>query len=293
MKRRLIIYLIISASTIAVGFFAIHHESLAISKKNFPELSAREIIDKSLASIQTIKTMKYNLQLTERIKGRLIHTESSVKLQRSPRKLYLYLKGPELLWLEGQNNGDALVNPYTFPYINLNLDPMGSLMRKDQHHTIHEMGYDYFANIIRNAIKLSGDKFNSLFINAGTENWNKRPCYKIIVNYPEFSIKQYTVGAGEDMIKIARKLFLSEYMILERNPEKDSYSDISAGEIINVPNVYSKMNILLIDKEFFVPVNSKIYDDQGLFEAYEYHDLEVNPTIQAEEFTKTYSGYHF
>ncbi|MGZ6416718.1 MAG: DUF1571 domain-containing protein, partial [Bacteroidia bacterium] len=109
----------------------------------------RELIDKIFTAVDNVKTMRYYLHCNERIKGRMQYFESKVKLQISPRKLYLSLKGPEVLWIQGANNGDALVNPAAFPYMNLNLDPYGSLMRKDQHHTIHEMGFQYLADILR------------------------------------------------------------------------------------------------------------------------------------------------
>lgn len=63
-----------------------------------------------LTAIDGIQTLRYNLKFSERIKGHSKNSESSIKLQRSPRKLYMHLKGPELLWIEGANGGNALVN---------------------------------------------------------------------------------------------------------------------------------------------------------------------------------------
>src|SRR5688572_17095578 len=106
--------------------------SLSFTRKAEPDYNGRELVAKVFESIENVKTLRYNLQCNERINGRIQHTESQVKLQVAPRKLYLSLKGPEVLWISGKNNGNALVNPGAFPYINLNLDPYGSLMRKDQ-----------------------------------------------------------------------------------------------------------------------------------------------------------------
>src|ERR1017187_1324182 len=86
-------------------------------KKQASNYNVHEILNKVLSSIDNIKTMRYNLQCNERIKGRMQHTESQVKLQTSPRKLYLSLNGPEVLWVQGTNGGDALINPSAFPYI--------------------------------------------------------------------------------------------------------------------------------------------------------------------------------
>lgn len=255
--------------------------------------NSREILNDVLESIAKIKTMRYNLQCNERIKGKMQHTESQVKLQISPRKLYLSLKGPEVLWLEGVNDGDALINPGAFPYMNLNLDPFGSLMRKDQHHTIHEMGLQYLAEILKDGIRRAGDKFDKYFVILGEEKYDGRDCYKLSIAFPDYSWKPYTIKKDENITSIARKLHVSEYMILEKNSEATWFNDVKIGQIIQVPDAYAKLTILLIDKTLLLPVNNKVFDDKGLFETYEYYNLQVNPPISSEEFTKDYKDYNF
>jgi hypothetical protein len=258
------------------------------------DMEDRELIEKIFTSIENVKTLRYNLQCNERIKGRMQHTESKVKLQVSPRKLYLSLKGPEVLWIQGANNGDALVNPGSFPYINLNLDPYGSLMRKDQHHTIHEMGFRYLADILRDGMRRAGDKLDKYFtVLDDEEKYNGRPCYKLHISFPDYAWGPYTVKKGENLTTIARKLRVSEYMVLENNPKVNGYNDVKEGQIIQVPNAYAKLTLLLIDKELLLPVNNKVFDDKGLFETYEYYNLQVNTPIAPEEFTKEYKDYNF
>lgn len=252
-----------------------------------------ELVNSVLSSISSIKTLRYNLSCNERINGKMAHTESSVKLQLSPRKLYLSLRGPELLWMQGENNGNALVNPDAFPYMNLNLDPYGQLMRKDQHHTIHEMGMHYLADILKDGVRKAGDKLGKYFMYLGEEKYENRTCYKLSISFPEFSWSNYTVKQGETLVSIARKLYLSEYMILENNPEFSWYTDVKAGQVIKVPSAYAKLTLLMVDKELMLPVSNKVFDDKGLFETYEYHGLILNSTIQAEEFTKQCKDYHF
>ena len=253
----------------------------------------RELIDKIFEAVENVKTLRFSLQCNERIKGRMTHYESKVKLQVSPRKLYLSLKGPEVLWIQGQNNGDALVNPGAFPYMNLNLDPYGSLMRKDQHHTIHEMGFQYMADILKDGMKKAGDKLDKYFVLVGEEKLNGRNCYKMAISFNDFAWGPYIVKKGENLNTIARKLRVSEYMVLMNNPKVSWFNDVKEGQIIQVPNAYGKLTILLVDKEYLLPVSNKVFDDQGLFETYEYHDLIVNPTILPEEFTKDYKDYNF
>lgn len=246
-----------------------------------------------MKGIENVKTLKYDLKITERINGQYKNYGSRIKLQRSPRKIYIYIKGAEVLWVEGENNGNALVNPGTFPYIDLNLSPYGSLMNADQHHTIHEIGFDYFKSIIEHTIEQSGDKFDKIFLYGGEEKINGHSAYKITILDNDFAMVPYIVKKGENLITIARKLKLSEYMIKEANKKIKNYHDVKEGQQIIVPNAYAKMTVIYIDKLYFVPLLTRVFDDKGLFESYEYLNLQVNPIISDEEFTKDYKDYHF
>ena len=258
------------------------------------DVTAKEILDKSAKAIRDVKSLKYHLKIIERGKKGFNHYESAVKFNKHPRQIYLYIKGIEVLWLEGKNNGKALVNPFSFPYINLNLDPMGDLMRQDQHHSLNEMGYDYLATIIGQQIKRVGDDFDEYFKLIGEEKINNRLCYKIIIDNKDFGYRDYVVGEGESITSIARKFFIAEYMILEKNPKFKDYFDIlKKGQVIKIPNSYCKSVVLYVDKFYFLPISVKVIDDKGLFEEYNYHFLQVNPKFEEGEFTRDYKDYKF
>lgn len=246
-----------------------------------------------LKAIANVKTMRYDLQRTERVKGKMNFTESKVKLQVSPRKLYISLNGQEVLWIQGANNGNALINPGTFPYVNISLDPMGSLMRKNQHHTINELGVAYLGDILKGGIKRYGDKLEKYFVFLGEEKYMGRTCYKLSVSFPDFGWENYTIQKGENILTIAKRLCVSEYMILENNPKVSWYDDVKQGQVVKIPNVYAKIILLMIDKEYMLPISEKIIDDKGLYETYEYFNLKVNSPIAPEEFTKEYKDYKF
>lgn len=257
-------------------------------------LTAKDIVFKMVKSINELERLKYSLKIIERGKKGFNYYESSVKLNRKPRKIYLYIKGIELLWVSGWNNNKAYVKPNSFPYVNLSLDPLGYLMRQDQHHTLNEMGVDYFASIIEYIALKDLDKFDSYFKYEGDERVNNRPCYKIIIDNKDFAYENYTVGEHESITSIARKLHISEYMILEVNPKLNDYFDIlKKGQVLKVPNAYAKHVTLYIDQLYFLPISIKILDDKGLYEQYDYHFLQVNPKIDDEEFTKNYKDYKF
>ena len=267
-------------------------QSFSFSQKT--ELTCNEIVTKSLKSIKEIKGLKYHLKITERGKKGFNSYESHVKFNRNPRQIYLYIKGIELLWLQGKNNGKALVKPNAFPYFNLNLDPMGNLMRQDQHHTLNEMGYDYFAAIIEyNKYKI-GDKFDEYFKLIGEEKINYRNCYKVVIDNKDFGYTDQTIGEHESITTIDRKFFIAEYMILEKNPKfKDYFDLLKKGQVIKIPTWYCKSVVLYIDKQYFLPISLTILDDKGLFEEYNYQSLIVNPTFEESEFTKEHKDYKF
>lgn len=265
---------------------------LGYSQKNDP--SARELIFKMIKSIDAVERFKYNLKITERGKKGFNYYESSVKLNRSPRKIYVYIKGIELIWVSGWNGNKAYVKPNSFPYINLSLDPLGSLMRQDQHHTLNEMGFDYFASIVEYMALKVGDRFDQYFKLEGEERYNNRPCYKITITNKDYAYENYTVGERESITTIARKLHISEYKILEVNPKLTDYFDIlKKGQVLKVPNAYAKDVVLYIDQLYNLPIGVKVSDDKGLFEQYDYFFLQVNPKIEDTEFTTGYKDYKF
>ncbi len=263
----------------------------AAPKNNLPQ--SQEVLKSLFNAVSKIKTMRYHLVIGERINGKMHYTESRVKLQIHPRKLYLSTKGPELLWVQAENDGKALVKPDAFPFVNLNLDPYGTLLRKNQHHTIHEMGIQYVADILKDGAAKAGNNFDKHFVIIGEDIYNGHPCYKLSISFPDFTWEPYTVRKDETVTSICRRLHLSEYMVLERNHKVAWYDDVKPGQVIQVPTVYAKLTLLHIDKESFLPIKNIVYDDKGLFEVYEYVDYQVNPLILPEEFTKEYKDYHF
>ncbi|HQQ94491.1 MAG TPA: DUF1571 domain-containing protein [Bacteroidia bacterium] len=259
-----------------------------------PDLSCHEVLDRCFKSIRSIKSLKYHLKIIERGKKGYNYYESSVKFNKNPRQIYLYIKGIEVLFVEGENNNKALVNPSGFPFVTLSLDPMGDLMRQDQHHSLNEMGYDYLSSIIQHTVLKVGDDFDKHFELLGEERVANRNCYKIEINNPEFGYRDYVVREGESITTIARKNFVAEYMILEKNPRlKDYFDPLKKGQVIKIPNSYCKSVTLYIDKFYFLPLTTKVYDDKGLFEEYNYHFLQVNPKFEEGEFNRNYKDYKF
>lgn len=282
---RKLILLLIAASAVCLN----------VSAQPMP--SHTELFDKMMTSIATVKTLKFRLVKNERMmNGKMAPGDQQVKMQVNPFKCYLKIakpnEGAEVLYVKGTNNNNALVNPNAFPYVNLNLDPYGDILRTDQHHTIHELGFVYTGELLKDAHDRYQHKINEFMKNEGLIKWDGRDCYKIVLDNKDYKLLDYTVLPGEDLIKIARKKKVGEYNLMELNGLK-SYSSVKAGQVIKVPVTYAKRIVVYIDKLTYLPIYQELYDNKGLMATYEYHNLIVNPVIADEEFTKGYKGYGY
>jgi hypothetical protein len=236
--------------------------------------TAKVILNKMLLAIDNVRTARYSLKKQERIDGVLIDSEMRAKLQVQPYKVYVYnIKpsvGSEVLFIQDKVNATALVHPNSFPFVNLNLNPGNSILRKDQHHTLYDLGYNYLGNIIKNQIKKEGDKFYSSLTYDGETDWNGRKMYKLTMDNKGFGYFTYSVLPGETITSIAKKLNVSDYMILSLNHKISFYDDVKPGMQIKVPSAYAQKIIVLIDKVYFLPFAQFIYDEKGLYEKYEF-----------------------
>jgi outer membrane lipoprotein-sorting protein len=256
-----------------------------------------EIAKAVFAKTKTIKTLTYTMKKTERIKGKQILQISSAKLNLNPLKVYLKQSFPkdgiEVLYVQGTNNNNALINPNGFPWFSVNLDPFGGTMRENQHHTLFNSGYDHVISILEHLYAKYNSQIESMTKIDGSVEWDGHHCWVISLNNPYFKYGNYTAQKGETLLTIAAKFKLSEHMILEKNPSVKSYNESLAGKTILIPNDYSSKMILYIDKVRMIPLVMKVYDNEGLYEHYEYTNVVINPVIKPEEFQSDYKDYHF
>jgi len=160
------------------------------------------------------------------------------------------------------------------------LDPMGNRMRSQNHHTIYEAGFTHFGAVLR-------DLYQNPRIQIAVSDrtvWAGRQCLVMTVENPDFGFYSYQSKGGESIRDIAKKRNLNQYKIIEMNPKVKKYQVLAPGTVIKIPNSYAKKMELLIDLEFYLPIQQKIYDEKGIFEIYQFKELEYNPFIDEEEF---------
>jgi len=250
-----------------------------------------------LIKSKEINTLFFEMTKTERI-GEEHFTESyKTKLTYNPFLVYSQKieenKSPELLYRHGENENRTLINLDGFPWFNLSFDPKGDFMRKNQHHTLFETGYKYAMSILSHLFDKYGEETSEMTILHDSQIINGKECYIIEFDNYRYALEQYEVKEGENILDIAGRTLVSEYLIVELNKEVDDYDDVSAGQIIIVPNDYCPRMIIAIDKERMIPLSIKVYNEERLYEQYEYNNVKVNPEISAEEFTEAYSDYGF
>ncbi len=157
---------------------------------------------------------------------------------------------------------------------------MGSHLRDQNHHTLFEAGFSYFGEMVNQTYAKDKDSFKYL----GETTWDGQSCYRIVVDYDDFGVVEYTVGKNETTRDVAKRLNLNEYKIVELNPQIEEFGTLEEGRTIVVPNCYALRMELTIDQKNFLPIKQKIYDELGLFEVYEFLDLNLNPSIEVSEF---------
>lgn len=270
---------------------------LSASSWKAPEPAPEELIYQMFEHTDRIETLSYTMHKYERIDGKMVEQLAEIKFKSSPFQVYARQRFPndglEILYREGQNRGRALVNPNGFPWVNINLDPLSYQMRKGQHHTILDTGYDMVMDVLEHLVAKYRSQTGDILKLLDITEIDGRTCYVLELNNPAFHYYKYTVREGETLTSIADRNKLSEHMILEKNEGLDSYTDVQAGQIIEIPNDYCPRMVLTMEKERMIPRVMKIYDEQGLYELYQFDEVRINPRFEPAEFTRDYPGYGF
>lgn len=264
---------------------------------SFSQKDSYDLAKQMFVKTKKIKKINYTMNKKERIKGKLVSQSSEVSLLVKPYKVYIKQLSPkyglEVLYVEGKNDNEAVVNTNGFPWFNLSLDPYGSTMRNNQHHTLFEAGYGHVVSILEYLFNKYGEDTREMVNTIESTTHDGKDCWIIKFNNPHYKHINYKVKKGETVLSIAEKFYLPEYKILEMNSNVDWYDDVSEGQVIKIPNDYSPKMTLIVEKERMIPLVMKIYDDKGLYEQYEYSNIKLNGEVKPGEFTKGYKGYNF
>jgi hypothetical protein len=246
-------------------------------------------------SSKKINTVRYTLKSIERVQNKMASATTKVKIQMQPRKVYLINVNNklEILYNENELNDKCLVKPHVFPYFTMTLYPLGNLMRKNQHFTILDVGFDFAVKTIAIALSKEKGELGKHLSNKGKVEKNGRVCYLMIYENDKFSYDDYVVQKRETVSSIAAKFTVNDYMIRTKNNLYDNYGYLKEGALIYIPNYYCRKAIFYIDEKTMLPISLNIYDEVGFFESYDFYDIKINEQIPEIEFTRNFKEYRF
>ena len=255
------------------------------------------LIDKMIKAIDDHNQMEFKMYRSERSKNGFTDGKFYAKLINKPYKLYIKnfkpKPGSEILYIKGQNDDKALINPNSFPYFSISLDPDNNLLLAGGHHSLREAGFTLFSNMFKLYKVNYGEELYNRITYHGMFKWNDRVCYKISIDYPDYSTKKYTPKKGETLYSISRDQLLNIGKLREYNVKYDDDDILDESDEIIIQNVYAKKAVIFIDNENYFPIYQLIYDEEGLYEKYQYVDLNLDISFKNEEFTRDYSEYNF
>ena len=256
-----------------------------------PAVTTELLISRLSAAIENLRYLRCSVRAQERVGGKVNHASSKMKLTFKPLRVYIKnQKNIEVLWVTGQNDGDAWVYPASFPYVTVSLDPNASLMRRNQHHTALQAGFGTIADLLRTSGLRQDHGFSRSFRYVGDSTLQGRACYVLRSDFPQFKYVAYRAGRNETLGTVADRFGCGEFRIMERNGLSPG-ATVAEGKVLQVPNAYGRRTIVCVDPKTYLPMLIQVVDDKGLFEKFEFSDVIANQQIPAEEFTRNYKGY--
>lgn len=264
-------------------------------KSTSDNIPAIQLLQQMLDSIQNIKTLKVKLVALERFQNKFLKSTAFFKIAYYPEKKLYFInpeKKLEILYIENKNENKALVKHPSLP-ISIYLDPQGSIMKKNQHYTIHELGFEYIANTIQIALSKEKEKYMNHLRYLGIHEKNNQLCHTLMYESSNFEYVPYTVQSKETVASISRKFNINEYIIRDKNNLYYEFGYLKKNSIIYIPQMYCKKAFIYIDKNTFLPVSINLYDDKGILESYDYYDVQKSTVFKEQEFSKNYKEYNF
>lgn len=270
------------------------HLIISLQSTAAQDSAAKAVISNMIDSVNSLRGFKSVIRKTERIEGELVLQVSVVKVSSNPYEVYVRQMSPksgvEILCADGCKK--ALINMNGFPWINLTLDPYGMTMRKHQHHTVHDSGFDLLASILARNLQEFNPQEQTL-TRKDDVYWLGEKAIQIEMINKAYKTKRYKVNGRENIAEIAKKFNVNEYAILELNPECDNYEDVRNGQELIIPSHYGVTMNLYISKKTMLPLIVRVYDHKGLFEEYDYTKFQLNPQFATNEFEANFVEYDF
>lgn len=257
------------------------------------------IMAKMKAAIKSMNQSTFDLQSKERFGSDYVTKNLHFRVQESPRRVYMKDKdtGVEMLYASGWNNNKAYINPNGFPWVNVSLSIYDSRVVAENHHTVKDAGLGFVSLLLsgfESTVEKAGISIDKLYTYKGEVIFDGRPCHRIYMIPPSgFKYVSYTTDRDQNLVQLSRRIVASDYLMKEKNSKLSYARKIKKGTTLSVPSAYASKVIVYIDKQTYMPVVQMLYDERGLFEKYEYTNINRRPNFGSDEFTTDCSKYGF
>lgn len=235
-----------------------------------------ELIQATIAKSRAVKSAAFIIETTERYNGELRAGSQEVRYQQHPFQVCMTFIHPDpgaTITYDATANAEKMVyDPLGFPYMKMELDPMGTLARNNNQHTIYEIGFDHIGQLIA-LIYDNHDQVSWLSTDPPTG------INRVQISSKRRGMSTYLVGKDESTRSLSQKLKVSEYKLVELNDVVREYGTLKEGLILKVPEYYALETIIDIDQSTFLPVKLILSDELGLLSAYSISNVELDVAV--------------
>lgn len=241
-----------------------------------------ELIRLAIANARAVQSAAFKIENTERFDGELRTGTQEVRYRQQPFQVWMTFVYPDpgatILYDATANRDKMIYDPVGFPYMKLELDPLGTVARNNNQHTIYEIGFEHIAKLIETVYE--GAEAVTLLPKSSDHVQQVR----IISGRKGF--RNYTVGKGESTRSIAQLLRISEYKLVEMNEDVRAYGELKEGMQLLVPEYYALSTIVSIDATSRLPVKLSLTDEVGLLADYTLTDVRLGVDVLQPEIKK-------
>lgn len=264
------------------------------------EADGKEVIQHLIKSVKDLQTCQFEMKSKERIDNTYVFTHSVASIRFEPKQIFLRSFNEdgglrnEILYLQNQNDGDALISSLGFPFINLNLDPLGNTMRNKKHLTILEAGGKFLAAMLDLGFKNMFDPSANVSVQCKIKKHvNFGQVYEVVITNNDYSFAMKSTGGEHSLRSFCNAQGVPEYKVLEINNALNNFDDDIANTQLLLPNYYAKVIKMEVRKSDYMPVKIALYDEKGLYAQYAYDYYKVNPVLPSIVFDRDNPAYTF
>ena len=265
------------------------------SRAQAPSVDA--LFGQSLEAIKPVDSYQGRFVMRELIGDQLKSSKVDFKFMK-PFKVYMkYItpsEGQEVLYVQGENDGELKAHKGSFPDITVNLNPRGRAAMKGSHQPIQTFGLLKQIEIMTRIYRKARARGDSTYTVSDGGIFLGEPVWKVEAQFPSTGdVVKVREDEDGNLWKFANRVGQTMYVILHYNGIR-SPGSIDEGDEIFVPHHYGSRLRYLIGKKSLMPLQETTWDHEGIvYESYDYPVLKLNAGLTAKDFDPENEQYDF